>query len=422
MTTATSVIRELANSLTEIVGSSYVTNDPESLAGLGFGSDSLPEVAAWPGTAGEVREILRLAGRAQISVMPVGGGTRIGQVAMPGFGGLAICLSRMAGIVEFEPDNLSVTVEAGCTNEALQQALQLNRLFLPVPADLHQSTLGGEVARNHSSWRRYRYGNIGDYLLGAEFVTADGRRVKTGGKTVKNASGYDFTRLLAGSWGTIGILTSLILRLSPQPERRVVLTGRYAAPAEALKAALAAMVATRGLSSLNVYGDNGGSVILAAVLEGSAEAVDAQLTCLSAHLPDFSAREYDEGQADDETRRRVRTDLHGGHIHTVIFDKRLSCNMTGLIDFLLEQEAVYDLDLTSGVLEFCLPGLRAPLLEGFLRQWRQLARRLKPSPWADFEQIDAPPLLTRLRTQIDPDGVLFPGNSFLSEVCRDNGR
>jgi len=134
----------------------------------------------------------------------------------------------LSAVVEYEPDNLTVSALAGTRLDELQHVLRGRRQFLPLdPPAAAVATLGGIVACNTSGPLRFRYGTIKDMLLGVKILHADGTRTKAGGKLVKNVTGYDMCRLYAGSLGTLGILTELTFKVHPLPESSATLLAAY---------------------------------------------------------------------------------------------------------------------------------------------------------------------------------------------------
>ncbi len=173
----------------------------------------------FPASPEELSEILRCAAASGISVVPVGGGTKLMLGNPPRSAGAAVFTTRLRGITEYEPDNMTVSARAGTPLCEVQQELKKNNQFLPLdPPRPAEATLGGLVACNTSGPIRLRYGTIRDLLLGVKIAHADGTRTKAGGKLVKNVTGYDMCRLYTGSLGTLGILYELTFKVQPQPE------------------------------------------------------------------------------------------------------------------------------------------------------------------------------------------------------------
>jgi glycolate oxidase FAD binding subunit len=178
-----------------------------------------PEVAVFPGNADEVRAVVTLAGEAEVPVVPWGGGTAAAAGMPAPRPGLVLGLRRLNRLLEHEPGDLTVTVEAGCTVGALQSRLaERGQWWSLDPPDPDRATVGGVIATNASGPRRHLYGTARDLLIGLTVVTADGALVRGGGKVVKNVAGYDLPKLFVGSCGTLGIIVDVTMKLRPRPD------------------------------------------------------------------------------------------------------------------------------------------------------------------------------------------------------------
>jgi glycolate oxidase FAD binding subunit len=192
-----------------------------------------PRLAVRPANREQVAEAMRAATRDGHSVVPWGGGVALTHEAPPPRYDLALDLSGLERIVEYDPEDFTLTAECGVTIATLRAALAARGQELPLEAPhAPRATLGGVLAANTSGPRRLRFGAPHDRILGACLVLADGTLVRSGGKVVKNVAGYGTHRLLCGSRGGLAVMVEASLKLAPAAEARVALC--YAASAEAL--------------------------------------------------------------------------------------------------------------------------------------------------------------------------------------------
>ncbi|MBP1759803.1 MAG: D-lactate dehydrogenase (cytochrome) [Firmicutes bacterium] len=180
-----------------------------------------PELVIKPHSTQEVASIMGLANKYRIPVVARGLGSGRTGGSVPIKGGIVLCLDEMNKILEFDDKNLIITVEPGVKTQDIYQYCARHGLFYPPdPSSLKHSSIGGNIAENAGGPRAVKYGVTGDYVMGLEVVLADGSVLNTGGKMIKNVTGYDLTRLFVGSEGTLGIITQAILKLIPMPKMR----------------------------------------------------------------------------------------------------------------------------------------------------------------------------------------------------------
>src|SRR5438445_3299441 len=180
-----------------------------------------PKLVVEPGTERELAEILRLSNEAGLAVIPRGGGTKIEWGNSPGRADLILSTSRLAKIIEHAWADLTVSVEAGCTIQKLQEALAQHgqRLALD-PLWPGRATIGGVLSANDSGALRLRFGALRDLIIGVTIALPDGTLASSGGKVVKNVAGYDLPKLVTGALGTLGVITRAVFRLHPLPRSK----------------------------------------------------------------------------------------------------------------------------------------------------------------------------------------------------------
>ncbi len=217
----------LADEFRSIVGERWFLDTPEDLATYsydGFLREFKPDGVIIPGSTDEISRIMRLANRERINIIPRGAGTNICGSSVARKGGIIVAFHRMNRILEIDPENRCAVVQPGVVNADLQKEVGRSGLMYPPdPASMFVSTIGGNVALNAGGPRGVKYGVTRDYLLGLEAVLPSGEVIKTGGKTLKNVSGYDLTRLMCGSEGTLGIFSEITVRLIPLPPAKATL-------------------------------------------------------------------------------------------------------------------------------------------------------------------------------------------------------
>jgi glycolate oxidase len=197
------------------------SQDASSLKGL-------PDWVARPLSVIEVSRILRLCHQHGIPVTPRGAGTGLAGGAVPVEGGIVLDMSGMNRILEIDIPNLQVIVEPGVIHEKLNLALKRYGFFFPPdPGSSKMCTIGGMISNNSSGMRSVKYGTTRNYVLDLEVVLANGRIIRTGSRTLKSSAGYDLTRLMVGSEGTLGIITRAGLKIAPLPRARQLLIALF---------------------------------------------------------------------------------------------------------------------------------------------------------------------------------------------------
>ncbi|MHB8411783.1 MAG: FAD-binding oxidoreductase [Candidatus Acidiferrales bacterium] len=201
----------------DIVGAANVTDDPRELAQ--YDVDRVrPSAAARPGTAEEISELVKLAAAEKFAVIPTGARTKLGIGMPPARYDLAIDMTRLDRVISYDPGDLTLSVEAGIPLVKLAATLAQHKQFLPLSVPFYdRATVGGTLSSGVDSPLRQAYGTARDFVLGMEFVTGDGALAKSGGRVVKNVSGYDLHKLMLGAIGSLGIITRINFKTFPLP-------------------------------------------------------------------------------------------------------------------------------------------------------------------------------------------------------------
>jgi glycolate oxidase len=178
----------------------------------------LPDAVIQTKSVEELAALVKFANREKIPVYPRGQATCLSGGPLPVKGGMVFDLSVMDDVLEIDEEDLVAVVSPGVLTANIHKAAeQKGLMYPPDPSSSHVSTIGGNMAENSGGPRGLKYGVTKDYVIGLEVITPEGDIIKTGGRTVKNVTGYDLTKLIVGSEGTLGIITKAVLRLLPKP-------------------------------------------------------------------------------------------------------------------------------------------------------------------------------------------------------------
>lgn len=254
-----------------------------------------PKGAAFPATVEELSEVMKVAASERLSVVPWGGGTKIGLGNAPAGVDLVVGLARLNRIIDHEPADLTATFQGGTKLREVQTYLGQKGQFLPLdPPSARGATIGGILATNSSGPRRFRYGAARDLLIAIRVVHADGRITKGGAKVVKNVTGYDMNKLYIGSLGTLGIIVEATFKIYPLPAAERTWLASFPTGEAALSAVALILAATIVPSSLELLSPPAarlvarhaglslpeGSIALASSVGSVPEAVDAQIAAI----------------------------------------------------------------------------------------------------------------------------------------------
>jgi glycolate oxidase len=217
--------------LESIVGRTHCTCKKEDLACYGYDATArmhLPDAVIFPENAGQISTVLKLASAEKFFVIPRGAGSGMTGGALPVQGGVVLATSRMNHILSIDTDNLIADTQPGVITGHFHAAVEKMGLFYPPdPASSDFSTLGGNVAECAGGPRAVKYGVTRDYVLGLEAVLPTGEIIHTGVRTAKGVVGYDLTRLITGSEGTLAVISAMTLKLLPLPETVGTMTASF---------------------------------------------------------------------------------------------------------------------------------------------------------------------------------------------------
>ena len=235
-----------------------VLTQAEDLIAYGFDGtfyDHAPPLVVLPASTAQVSAVHRIAAARRLPITPRAMGSGLSGGAVPLGGSIVVGVARMDRILEIDEVDRVAVVQAGVINARLQAEVEKRGLFYPPdPSSLKQSAIGGNVAENAGGARCLKYGVTGDYVLALEVVLPDGTVLRTGGRTVKNVTGYDLRRLFTGAEGTLGTITEITLRLISKPRFARAALARFEsieAAAEATNAVMASGVLPAAIELLD---------------------------------------------------------------------------------------------------------------------------------------------------------------------------
>jgi glycolate oxidase FAD binding subunit len=431
------VQRALLEKLGSIVGTEHL------VSGIGLSpyviEGRTPDAAVFPGSVEEVQAIVALACEAGLPVVPWGGGTAV-SIGMPAsWSGLVLGLSRLNRILEHEPGDLTVTLQAGVTIAELQGALATRRQWLSLdPPDVERATIGGVIACNASGPRRHLYGTARDLLIGVTVVTGDGALVHGGGKVVKNVAGYDLPKLFVGSYGTLGVIVEATLKLRPLPDEERFVAAGFDGIKDAGAAARATATADVIPTAIELLDGDAGRALglpgawLCVGFDGLAEQVEWECRELERLVTAFGARNVQTlprgawsrlgsaaRDAFAEAASVMRFSVLPTHVPDVIGEGAGAARARGFV-------SAWSAHAGVGIVTAALASVGAPremaALAATLGDWREIAHAnggYATLEWAPLAVKAAVPvwddpgaalrIMQRIKSQVDPRNILNPG-------------
>ena len=443
----------LSHRLVESLGTEAVA----SLAdGGNYSVDGLkPEVVVMPSTVEDLSRALSLATREGKVVTPWGGGTQMALGNTPQKIDLIVGLERLNHVHFHEPADMVARVEAGITLKSLQDELAREGQFLPLEAPLaSRATIGGILAANSSGPSRFAYGTARDWLIGISVANPDGTITRSGGRVVKNVSGYDLNKLYIGSLGTLGIIVEATFKLAPLPQEKCTVVATYPSLSDAVDSARevlhqkfvphALLVVNREIAGrlplLALKPSDGAAVV--ALLAGRKSAVQRKVDGSARLMEKGDAQRVeslDQGQGEDMWQ--AITDLGWSEDGPPHLSARVSLLPTQVKDFLALADSSGDASLKYGVVAdvgwglvrlMWWPGEGTPFAAGLatniIKRLRNAARhhdghvvvercpievKANIDVWGDSS--DGMAIMRRIKQELDPTGTLNPGR-FVSRI------
>ncbi|WP_144509617.1 FAD-linked oxidase C-terminal domain-containing protein [Bacillus sp. FJAT-22090] len=189
---------------------------------------AMPDLVLSPANTEQVQRIVKVCSEHRVPIISRGSGTNLAAGTVPNAGGVVLLFNRMTQVLDFDEENLTLTVQPGVITQHINELVEPKGLFYPPdPSSMKISTIGGNVSENSGGLRGLKYGVTRDYVKGLTIVLPNGETLKTGGKLTKDVAGYDLTSLFVGSEGTLGVITEITLGLIPAPQTKQTLLVFY---------------------------------------------------------------------------------------------------------------------------------------------------------------------------------------------------
>lgn len=382
-----------------------------------------PQLVLEPSREQELAAALRLANETKLVVVPRGGGTKLGWGNPPMRADLILSSARLNRVIEHAWADLTVTVEAGCTLQTLQEALAQHgqRLALD-PLWAECATVGGILSTNDSGALRLRFGALRDLIIGVTIALPDGTLASSGGKVVKNVAGYDLPKLMTGALGTLGVITRAVFRLHPLPRNTRSFSISNASPEDTQKLVLAIQDSKLAHVAVQSQFSNETPPSIDILFEGTEAGLDAQAVqlralCGSAQIPEASPTVWSARQDLWSFSKPVETAV--AKISTLPSDLARTIELfRGAADsaHVCWKSLMYATGLGWLRLEGPsnkLHGVLTNVRTNLERMGGSLALLHRPAALPPFDAWGTPgdslPLMKSIKHQLDPDNTLNPG-------------
>jgi glycolate oxidase FAD binding subunit len=385
-----------------------------------------PQFVITPESEYQIAAVLSFANESGLAVMPRGGGTKLDWGNPPKRADLVISTRRLNGILEHVWADLTVTVEAGCTLQSLQQTLAQHGQRLALDALWpERASIGGVLSTNDSGTLRIRFGALRDLLIGITLALPDGTLASSGGKVVKNVAGYDLPKLATGALGTLGVITRAVFRLHPIPRMATTVTcvTNQLSGGERLLAALLDSTLAYSALQVRIPALDQPEFFVDVLFEGTEQGIAAQFAQLKSLAS--SATVLEAAHNVWKARAALHSQYLAGSSANALL-KMSTCPSDALAAIATLTEIVESRATGSAVLQ--ATGLATILLRGARNELHNIAKlfreKLQSSGGslvalgnsildADFDAWGSPgealPLMRAIKAQLDPQNTVNPG-------------
>ena len=381
-------------------------------------------VIAQPADAAEIVELVRKCEADSISIAPLGAARTLSEIRRAP-AALGVSLSRMARVIAYEPDDMTIVAQAGISVAELNTAMAQSRQRLPVdPRDPDLSSVGAMIAAHHAGPLRLSEGTARDLLIGIQFIGHGGAMIRSGGRVVKNVAGYDFMKLMNGSFGTLGIITEAAFKVRPIPELYTLAIASFDRAGGAFDAARsfanAAPLAHLEVTSPRMSGTLGLAPAYSVLAGISGTRTEVEYLCGAIARASSAAIEFLAG--DDAWR--VYCALRDCDFVDWAIGAQVVVPPAALAGVLAACDAEFRAHAGSGIAQIVTREAPAPdAAPAIIASWRELARdarghlrvlRTAPEIRGAIEFFDSPnrgalELMRALKSAFDPAGIFNPG-------------